>query len=332
MNLMDRSNQDRHEAFLRCNDGFTLVELSLSLVFISILSLAVVLVIANAVSAYHKSLTLNQIDTVGTNLVDDMRSAVQDSPASNLIALCDRLNDANGKMAKTECIRDQARKFVNITAFADVALVAGDEAMRNTPVFGALCTGSYSYLWNSGYFFNGKSVIGNGAGVSPASLKYATASNETKTISNFRLLKVKDRSRAVCAAAVRVSGGRVEDIYNRTDAISSLFDISLQDLVTRGERVIVDEEPTELLKANDGATDSGLALYDLSTFTAEDSFSRKNLYYYTSFILGSVQGGINITGDGNYCSTPESYNGLENFDYCAINKFNFAALATGELK
>ena len=57
MNLMDRSNQDRHEAFLRCNDGFTLVELSLSLVFISILSLAVVLVIANAVSAYHKSLT-----------------------------------------------------------------------------------------------------------------------------------------------------------------------------------------------------------------------------------------------------------------------------------
>ena len=43
--------------------GFTLVELSLSLVFISTLSLTVVFVIAGAVSSYHKSITMNQINT-----------------------------------------------------------------------------------------------------------------------------------------------------------------------------------------------------------------------------------------------------------------------------
>ena len=32
---------------------------------------------------------------------------------------------------------------------------------------------------------------------------------------------------------------------------------------------------------------------------------------------------------GNFCKTPESFESDENFDYCAINKFNFAAQAIG---
>ena len=59
--------------------GFTLVELSLSLVFISILSLTIVLMINNAVESYQRGVTLNQINTVGMDLVDDIRTAVQNS-------------------------------------------------------------------------------------------------------------------------------------------------------------------------------------------------------------------------------------------------------------
>ena len=35
---------------------------------------------------------------------------------------------------------------------------------------------------------------------------------------------------------------------------------------------------------------------------------------------------------GNYCVPPKDYNKKDyaNFDYCAINKFNFAVQATGE--
>jgi hypothetical protein len=37
-----------------------------------------------------------------------------------------------------------------------------------------------------------------------------------------------------------------------------------------------------------------------------------------------------VEASGNFCATPEGYNeSVENLDYCAINKFNFAALETG---
>ena len=52
--------------------GFTLVELSLSIAFIAILSITVALIINDAISTYRRGLTLNQINTVGMDLVDDM--------------------------------------------------------------------------------------------------------------------------------------------------------------------------------------------------------------------------------------------------------------------
>lgn len=312
--------------------GFTLIELSLSLVFISILSLSVVLVIANAVSAYHKSITLNQVDTVGSNLVDDMQTAIQDSVANNLVALCDRLGNSDGGTAKRECVEDGARKFVSVNATAAVKMGNSGETIENTPVYGAFCTGSYSYIWNSGYFFNDNIEVGSGGVVKAAELKYYNSNKEIKEIKDFRLLKVKDNTRAVCTAAIRVAGDRVEDTYNRSTSIGSVFDITLAGLVANGETVSINEEPSELLATGESVDDSGLALYDMSTFISEQPSLKKNVYYYTSFILGTVQGGINITGDGNYCSTPESYDGVANFDYCAINKFNFAALATGGQK
>ena len=53
----------------------------------------------------------------------------------------------------------------------------------------------------------------------------------------------------------------------------------------------------------------------------------KASFYSVSFILGTVQGGINVMSSGNFCKAPEEDD--SNFDYCAINKFNFAAQATG---
>ena len=49
--------------------GFTLVELSLSMTFIAILSIIIVLVINGAVSSYSRGITLNLINTVGNEVV-----------------------------------------------------------------------------------------------------------------------------------------------------------------------------------------------------------------------------------------------------------------------
>ncbi len=68
--------------------GFTLVELSLSIAFIAILSITIALIINDAISTYRRGLTLNQINTTGMDLVDDIRTAVQNSPATPPIDTC----------------------------------------------------------------------------------------------------------------------------------------------------------------------------------------------------------------------------------------------------
>ena len=72
-----------------------------------------------------------------------------------------------------------------------------------------------------------------------------------------------------------------------------------------------------------------MALYDLYAMPPVGTSKRNNVFYSVSFILGTVQGGLNVMASGDYCATPASYSSAENFDYCAINKFNFAAEATG---
>ena len=295
--------------------GFTIIELSLSLVFISTLSLTVVMVIAGAISSYHKSITMNEVNTVGTSLVDDMQASIHEASTSKLINMCNSVY----KNGNSDCESNNARRFTLVTQRASVKSKSGEE-LGNMPVFGALCTGSYSYIWNSGYFFNSDYIVGGS--LSRASLKY----NGSNIKSDFKLLKVKDEDRAVCVAAVRVQQpGVVSDNYSNTNMLSQ-FDISLPGLVKNGEAPYVDEEPLELLSGGS----EGMALYELSTVISEQKGIIKNVYYYSSFILGTVQGGININATGDYCKIPGEYDGLnENFNYCAINKFNFAALANG---
>ena len=307
------SNEDMNRHAER--KGFTLVELSLSMVFISTLSLAVVMVIAGAISSYHKSITMNQVNTVGTSLVDDMRSAVQQSSSARLSSMCDAIYNSGN----AECASDGARHFISVVRRASVKLKgSGTIAQQNVPVFGAFCTGVYSYIWNSGYFFNSEyEVVGLSGG---ASLKY----NSNIVRDGFKLLKVEDGERAVCVVAMRRKNGRLTQDYSN-DSIAQQFNIAEKGIVRDDETPWVDEDPEELLSGGE----DGLALYDLTATASEQGGTSRNIFYYTSFILGTVQGGVSIDANGGFCAEPEEYSSVENFDYCAINKFNFAALANG---
>ena len=87
-----------------------------------------------------------------------------------------------------------------------------------------------------------------------------------------------------------------------------------------------DKNPVVLL-ANDGS--NPLALYSFTSALPAVNGLENAAFYSMSFILGTVQGGINVMSMGNFCEAPESSSSAENFDYCAINKFNFAAQANG---
>lgn len=152
-------------------------------------------------------------------------------------------------------------------------------------------------------------------GVPAATLVYNGSGSPA---SGFKMLKVEDSRRAVCIAATR--GGTNENVGKGDkygmDKNFSVFNITNYYNMTN-------ELPVDLL-----AGSGNLAVYDYNAALPADN--GEGLFYAATFVLGTVQGGINVMAAGDYCATPGGYlSAVENMDYCAINKFNFAAQATG---
>lgn len=322
--------------------GFTLIEFSLSVAFIGILSIAVALIISDTIAAYRRGMVLNQINTTGIDLVDDFRAAVQNSSTSSVKNLCGTVYGDSDNSMRKECEGDNARNFTSVERLATVKIRGVEQ--KNVPVFGAFCTGSYSYIWNSGYHFSDEAEVLN---VPPASLKYKSSETETANFPKdgdpFRLIKVKDTKRAVCMSATfkgyNNSNGQRYEIentdnlqnYNSNYTINnntSVFDLT-QDSANYTFQVLSEDDIIEVLIPNEG---NNLVLYDLRSTAAVQNAAENGLFYSVSFILGTIQGGIDVKASGNYCVPPKDYDqeAYANFDYCAINKFNFAVQATGE--
>lgn len=296
-------NVDMHKRGKK--EGFTLIELSLSIAFIAVLSLAVALIITNSISAYHRGLVLNQINTVGMELVDDMRAAVQNAPVVSLKSLCDSIFEDNSD----GCKNSNGQNLVAVRKHANVMIGSTEE--KDIPVAGAFCTGNYSYIWNTGYYYSEDAEVDSN--VKKATFKYLNVNGDLDEYpkgddKDIRLLKIKDEKRSVCA------------VYDDTSD-NNVFDITDKDKFD-----VVTEDPIELL-----SDESNLALYDLYAPAPAVNAGMNNIYYSVSFVLGTLQGGADVAAQGSYCATPEGLDNsaIENFDYCAINKFNFAAQAIG---
>lgn len=286
-----------------------MVELSLSIAFLSILSITIVLIITNAVSAYHRGLTLNDVNSVGMDLVNDMRGTIQNSPGTSATSLCATAYTGNDG-AKEDCLNNRASMFTSIVHHERIK-IGNDNDFNMAPIYGAFCTGRYSYIWNSGYAFWTSGVQFENSNVAP---RASLSLQGVEALEDFKLLKVRDESRSICVNAVK-------------DASENGYDKEAEVNKNRPFRLTSSEDndpPVDLLAAK-----RNLAIYDLTVPVPADN-SHGTLFYSVSFILGTMQGGINVMAAGDYCATPGGYNSsLENLDYCAINKFNFTAQATG---
>lgn len=302
--------------------GFTLIELSISLIFLSTLSLIVALMVSNAVSSYNKGLTMGRLNTEGADLVDEFRGAVQGSPATLMEDICGTLYEGN-EAAKNDCESDKGKGFMIHKQFANVEL-KNDEPF-NAPIYGVFCTGKYSYLWNSGYLYSNDVVkidddVDKAGKRVKLKYKYVTSIGTDDTlIRDFRLIRVMDDDRAVCKAAAGYESGKYFDSNHIVS--SETIDIS--------GGSVVGEEPIELI--NGATPESSLALYDFSASLPAVNKNFGNMFYVMSFVLGTIRGGANVTAMGDFCKAPDDHeHGLvQNFDYCAINKFNFAAQTVG---
>ncbi len=303
---------NKHMRNKKVRTGFTLVELSLSIVFIAILSVAVAIIITNAISSYHRGIILNQINTTGMEIVDDMRASIQNAPARSVKNECSGVYEEGD--ALKGCEEEGGRNFVVVSKKSTVKV--GNNTIDSTPIYGALCTGGYSYIWKSGYYYS-EDVNRDESELPDVKVTYKVGNSDAKPESpedNFRLLKIHDKNRAVCIAAIG------EEYANGAGEANNTIDLTKTEYGG-----VLDEKPYDLMDDN-----SGLALYDLSAATPASSVSTNNMFYTVSFILGTLSGGINVMSTGDFCTPPgDSNNGVENFNYCAINKFNFAAEANG---
>ena len=343
--------------------GFTLIELSLSMVFVGVLSLAIALIISDTIASYKRGLTLNQINTVGMDIVDDMRTAVQNSSGRAATAYCERYYGTNNNAYTTEgeidqngdmykCQHDGAYSFIYLAKYSTVKI--NNKEYTDVPVYGAFCTGTYSYLWNSGYYeasnaeFKEKTqkewarltfdYSADGIAGATQMTIFGTSQNADATDKDnerpFRLLKVRDDYRAVCVGLTRsydenngsfdgtyvVRDGRVPDTYRNGDVFKGTFTMQGYTVLT------ANEWPVDVI-VTDRTYD--LALYNLYVPRPAESSTQKNALYSVSMILGTIGGGIDILAQGKSCAVPTDF-ANENFSYCAINRFNFAAQTGGE--
>lgn len=330
--------------------GFTLIELALSMAVIAVLSISIALIVSDVVQAYRRGLTINRINTDGMDIVDDIQTAIQNSSAQSIIADCEKYYDKNNSSPTSSyhnCIGTLttvgdtevqsagagAYYFVSITKTSNVTI---DSVVHtNVPIYGAFCTGTYSYIWNTGYYDAPNAEFREKTDDEWATFQETPADTLYKFSARnperpFRLLKVRDDQRGVCKSVVRPYNGSEYGKDAAGNVVNYPVELDSEDDITGaftmyGYGGTGGEAPVELIMVDD---DVDLALYDFFVARPAESTLLNNYFYSMSFILGSVRGGVNILAQGRSCAAPNDYEN-ENFDYCAINKFNFAAQTSG---
>lgn len=306
--------------------GFTLIELSFAVAFISILVITITLIANEIISLYRKGYAIKAINQVGSDFIEDLNESIKSSPPSNLAGFCDRYQEDS--QAAKNCEKNNGIFSVYQQYYAQVLIddrSERDPVAQNVPIGGVFCTGKYTYVWNTGYLFGEQYSSQSGEPLLNRSLQVRYKVNDVeKTMTNFRLIKFEDPTRSTC----------MSNIYSPTNSSitypdpanyltpprlsgsadsSSGFDISSP----------LSEDPKEFLSESDTA----LALYDFVVFPPAQDDTTNKLFYSGSFILGTINGGVNVMSSSNFCESPNTFNA--DFSYCAINKFNFGTQASG---
>ncbi len=289
--------------------GFTLVELMLSMSFVSILLITIAIITVNILTIYQKGLAIKTVNAVGRELTDEFTNALNVSPSVDTKSLC-----GNTRLIKYEyrdaCRQDKASNFV----FQQT--IDSSPTAKGSQLNGVFCTGKYSYIWNT--------PAGEAKGRT-LSLTYDGGSGYA---SGFRMIRVNDRTYEVCAAVT-------SDDYKSMLKTENVSNINITQL--KGSSM-----PNPIPPAEDGfleKSDIDLELYELVIYPISQDLISLRTFMTGSFILATDEG-INLSRSGSgptgdYCRNINDQIGGgmsiagSDFNYCAINKFNFAGHTAG---
>ena len=277
--------------------GFTLVELSLAIVFISILLLTIGFLTVHITSVYQKGLAMKAVNATAKELIDDVSRSIAGSPVRSASSLCleKYSGGSNPSSAYTDCVNDNARKMIYQQRYGLVSI--NKKTPQLVPTNGVFCTGRYSYIWNTAYVLNPDNYENKG---DPVHFRGKFNGDQ-----NYRLKKVADFGRKLCLSHMDTD----RYAYNSSAEYS------------------INGNPTSVELLDNSEND--LAIYDFNIFKPTIHHLTSSAFYSGTFILATLRGGIDINSTGNFCSNPENSLSTD-FSYCAINKFNFSMQAAGE--
>lgn len=280
----------KHKVSLKdSKQGFTIIELMLAMTFVATLLISIAVVTINVVSIYQRGLALKAVNNVGRSLIEELTTAINEAPAVDTTSLY-VYNDRFNTKENRE---------------------GQDGEYQYSGVF---CTGNHSYLWNTKY--------GLDEGQRTLSLLYLDENGQPQTIqaSDARLISIPDRTYRVCSAFLQKQSEDPGSTGN--------WELDIRQEAKNGTENRIAMPINGYLSA----FDLDLFLYEFTVQPISQDAITLRTYMTGNFILATERGGIDITTTGDYCQNSETSQ-LDNlgaeFNYCAINKFNFAARTAG---
>lgn len=304
--------------------GFTIIEVSLVTAFMAMLMIAIATVTTGLSALYRKGITLKAVNSVGRNIVTELTNTINSAPAIDSASLCNTLIPSSRKDARQKCINDNANNYV-YQSWEDETYDKATGTKGRVQYSGVLCTGNYSYVWNTFY------GLDSGKAVTVA--YYDAASAPRKTKEGFKLLRFKDKTYLACSTNVN-SGYEFEG--KREIDITHLENGTINIVNDFQDNYLSDPKENSNEDSNKNS-DISLSLYELTLFPVSQDSVTLRAFFSGTFILATERGEVNIVRGGDYCNVDDFQEDTSSnlrdlgseFNYCGINKFNFAARTAG---
>lgn len=273
--------------------GFTIIEITLAMTFLAILMVSIATLIMRVTNIYQKGLAMRAINATGTEIIEDITRTV--GAASYLVDIHsqDAELGGNGVMEYDNNYKLVEKYYYDYTVYNE----NHNGKNFNVQYFGVLCTGDYSYIWNTARALDPDFTTKNFIAVNGEKVK---------------MVRVYDREQTQCN---KDKNGSVANLAKR-NYLPVTINVPADNVV-------------ELIN-ND---EMDLALYEFNITPATQSAITRQSFISANFILATRQGGININANGDFCRGEDNefkdeYEGTM-FNYCAVNKFSFSARTGG---
>ena len=307
--------------------AFTIIELMLAMSFLGTMLVGIATLIMQITNIYQKGLAIRSINSNGREIISDITRTVNASRVN--IDINPEVPDS-GKVEQKQINEARAQYFLHT------------EDSEKRQLGGVFCTGDYSYVWNTA------------DNLRIARTKYSDDLREKRYVDNaivanemlndhIYLISVGKPTQYVIPKFARFADkDRRACAYDKSEAEHEKYVPGIDTevgtiktdpfLFSLGDDRTLDAI-TELIEDNE----SDLAMYNFTMFPATQHITTKQIFYSGTFILATYRGGVNIKSNGDFCEGSDDENGyrdseitLNDFDYCAVNKFNFSSRATGE--